>query len=296
MLESNRERFDSLNGRYVKMTRPMIGLLVLVLLLVFTVSANSEEIGVMPTADMEEAGSNSPHRIFTPTEEEIASAKSIGEQMRRSDKTVEELMALWSQPVPGADGRAVIMVPIVRVAVAAYEAERLHKLEAEKQRAIETALETDKNYITFQVWIRNKGKVNWLWPTDVKPGDKKALESVNFVLADDEGGFHQPVTPGADRKIKKEQTNVGSPVPVTVFPHAGDFWFSIPLFRKQRRIDFTAKYDVSFNLYDAESGLPIFDSSAETASLRIVGERGEKKVDFQLDELQKVRSKETRSK
>ena len=234
------------------------------------------------------AGGGELHPIFAPSQEEVATAARLGEQARRARKTVEELLDKWAAPVPEAKGKVVLMAPAARVAAAAYEAAKLHKGEAERAKAIERALLENRDMILFRVTLLGKGRGTWLWPGDLKPGDRKALESVCFALSDGKGHFFPPADPSAERKVEASSKTVGSPIPVTVYTHVKRFWFGLPILGSARRTDFQATYEVAFRLHDPKTGRPVLDPSVESLSLRIIGARGEKEVGFSLAALRKL--------
>ena len=128
----------------------------------------------------------------------------------------------------------------------------------------------------------------------MKPGDRKALESVAFVLSDGRGHYYQPVNPNADRRVGARQTEVGSPIPVTVYGHVESFWFSLPVLGSSQRTDFVAKYDVAFPLRDPETGRPLVTARVRHLGLKIIGARGEKEARLPLDALQDVTRKPLR--
>jgi hypothetical protein len=231
------------------------------------------------------------HPLFAPSAAEVEAAVRLGEEARRAGKTVEELLDRWSLPAPNGMGKVVVMAPAALIAEAAYEAVRLHKSESEKRKAVEDALAGGKDMICFQVWLKSKGSSNWLWPYEIKSGDKTALQSISFVLSDGKGHFYQPMDPDAKRKLEARTKRIGSPVSVTVYPHLGSFYISIPVLTSKTRTDFVAKYDAAFSLWGTEDHRALIDSTAKVMSLRIIGARGEKQVDFQLADLQKIAGK-----
>jgi len=234
------------------------------------------------------------HPIFAPDEDDVAAAAELGQQFRKRKKAIKELNALWSRRVPDADGRAVCLVPAARVAMAAYEAEKLHKDKQGTERVIEDALREGQDHIIFQVTLRSKGSVSWIWPRDAKPGDRKSLETVAFTLADDRGKHYQPLDPEAARKIVAKSVRMGLPVPLTTYRRLGSHWWvSIPLFGPKRRQDFEATYTVVFPLKD-QKGRPLFTEDTKSITLNVIGARAEKNVVFSLADLTKVPKKRKR--
>jgi hypothetical protein len=234
------------------------------------------------------------HPVFAPDAEQVAAAAELGRQYRRRKKTVEELAALWSQRVPDADGRAVMLTPAARVAMAAYEAEKLHKDAEERDRMIGDALRESEAHLIFQVTLRSKGSVSWIWPRDAEPGDRKALETVAFTLGDDRGDHCQPLDPEAARKVVGKSVSTGLPFPVTTYQRLGrHWWVSIPIFGPGRRQDFEASYTVVFPIAD-EQGRPLLTDDLKTLSLEVIGARAQKSVAFRLDDLAEVVEKHLR--
>lgn len=273
----------------------MVGILTLALVAPALAQENAPPLaGTSEATPPAPIATGKPHPLFAPSPEEIEAAARLGERARKAGKTVEQLLELWSVPVPGAPGKVLLMVPAARVAAAAYEATRLHKSDAQKKAAIEEALAKDKDLVLFQVTLQSKGTGSWLWPYDAKPGDKKALESIAFVLYNGRGRYYQPIDPNADRRVKGQEKTVGSPVPVTVYGHVESFWFSLPVLGSSRRTDFVAKYEVAFLLNDSKSAEAIVVPEARSLGLRIIGARGEKEARFSLTALQDLLRKPPR--
>lgn len=256
-------------------------------------------IGVQPlsAAEADEPVAAAPaalHAVFEPDEEDIAAAAELGRQFRKRKKKVSELSALWSKRVPDAHGRATCLVPAARVAVAAYEAARLHKDEQETKRIIEDAVREGGDHIIFQVTLRSKGSVSWIWPHDAKPGDRESLETVAFTLADDQGKHYQPLDPDAAREIIAKSAHIGLPFPITTYRRLGShWWMSIPLFGSRRRQDFEATYTVVFPLRD-EKGRPLFTQGTKSITLSVIGARAEKNVVFSLADLAELAARRKR--
>lgn len=234
------------------------------------------------------------HPVFAPDEDDVAAAAELGRQFRKRKKTINELSVLWSRRVPDADGRAMCLVPAARVAIAAYEAEKLHKDKQETERVIADALREGQDHIIFQVTLRSKGSVSWIWPRDAKPGDRKSLETVAFTLADDRGKHYQPLDPEAARRIVAKSVRTGLPVPLRTHRRFGSHWWvSIPIFGPGRRQDFEAAYTVVFPLKDKE-GRSLFTEDMKSVTLNVIGARAEKNVVFSLADLAGVPKKRRR--
>ena len=225
------------------------------------------------------------HPVFTPTPSQVQAAADLGVRARRRKMTARELLSQWGKPVPEARGIVIPMAPLVRVSAATYEATKLHRDEAATQQEIESALEHREDILVFQVRLLSRGKGNWLYPPATTSGDKKALESVQFVLADDRGHFYQPLDAEAARKIVGKTSESGLPVTVySTIQLGGSFWISLPFGGTSRRTDFEANYQVPFALRDKD-GNPVIGPDAKTMSLRIIGATAEKSVVFDLAEL-----------
>jgi hypothetical protein len=231
------------------------------------------------------------HPLFAPSEEEVAAAARLGEAARKAGRRVEELLERWAVAVPEAGGKVVLMAPTARAAAAAYEAAKLHKSVGQREAAIEEALRRSKGLVVFEVTLLSKGSGSWLWPEGMKPGDRKALESISFVLSDGRGRHYQPVDPNAERRVEARPKVIGSPIPVTAYGNVGRFWFSLPILRSAARTDFAAKYEVAFPLYEEETGRPIVSADLKSLGLKIIGARGEREVSFPLAELGRAGAK-----
>jgi hypothetical protein len=226
------------------------------------------------------------HPVFTPTPSEVQAAAEFGVRARRDEKTARELLSQWGKPVPDARGIVIPMAPLVRVSAATYEATKLHRDEAATQAEIAAALDDGQKILVFQVRLLNRGKANWIFPPATTSGDKKALESVQFVLADDRGHFYEPLDAEAARRIVGKESESGLPVTVySTVQLGGSFWISLPFGGTSRRTDFEANYQVPFALRDKD-GNPVIGADAKTMSLRIIGAAAEKSVVFNLADLQ----------
>ena len=195
------------------------------------------------------------------------------------------MLRRWGQPAPDARGFVIPLTPLVQVSAATYAAAKLHRDAAATQQGIASALEHREDILVFQVRLRSRGKGNWIYPPATTSGDKQALESVQFMLADDRGHFYPPLDPEAARRIVGTESESGLPFAVySTLRLGGSFWISLPFGGTSRRTDFEANYQVPFALRDKE-GNPVIGSDAKTMSLRIIGAAAEKSVVFDLAEL-----------
>jgi hypothetical protein len=133
--------------------------------------------------------------------------------------------------------------------------------------------------------LRSRGSGIWLFPNGMKPGDKESLEAIKFVLADDREHFFQPLDPEAQKRINQQNVSLGLPFYSTGFyVPLGRLYIGIPIPLGGTRQDFEAHYEPTFALRDAK-GNPILTNKNKAFSLRIIGHRGEKSVEFDIAEM-----------
>lgn len=225
------------------------------------------------------------HPLFEPTEAEMQAAIAIGEEAVKKDRTIDELLKQWAKPVPNANGYVIPMTPTVLIASAAFDAAKYHRDSATRQKNIAAARQRGREYLAFRVVLRSRGSGTWLFPGGMKPGDRQALEAIKFVLADDKERFFQPLDPEAAKRINQHNVNVGLPLySQGLYIPLGRTYFNLPIPLGGTRQDFEAHYEPTFPLRDAQ-GNPILTERNKSISLRIIGHRGEKSMEFVLAEL-----------
>jgi hypothetical protein len=251
--------------------------------LLFVVGALSIAFSLVAAQDN---GKNLPplHPLFEPDAAEIQAAIKIGENAVKRDRTIEELHKQWAKKVPDADGFVIPLTPSLLIASAAFDAAKYHKDSQTQQKQVEAAHQRGREFLSFEVVLRSKGSGFWLFPRGMKPGDKQALEAIKFVLADDRGRFFQPLDAEAQKRITQQNTELGLPFSTSYYVPLGRVYIGIPIPLGGTRQDFEAHYNPTFALRAAK-GNPILTDDNRKFSLRIIGHRGEKSVEFTMSEL-----------
>jgi len=225
------------------------------------------------------------HPLFELDDSEVKAAIALGEEAVKKDRTIEELLKQWAKPVPNANGYVIPMTPTVLIASAAFDAAKYHKDNATKEKQVEAARQRGREYLAFRVVLRSRGSGTWLFPGGMKPGDRQALEAIKFVLADDKEHFFQPLDPEAAKRINQQNVTVGLPLySQGLYIPLGRTYLNLPIPLGGTRQDFEAHYEPTFALRDAQ-GNPILTEHNKSFSLRIIGHRGEKSMEFSLAEL-----------
>lgn len=222
--------------------------------------------------------------LFEPDPLLVESAIKIGKESVKRKMTVGRMLKRWSNRVPDADGYAVALVPAALVAVSAFDAQKFHKDAEAEQKQISAAVQRGREHLAFQVVLRSKGSGTWLWPRGMKPGDRQALEAIKYVLGDDQGHFYQPLDPEAQKQISSENKALGLPFGINTYVPIGSWFLSLPFSLGGTRQDFEARYEPTFPLKDAK-GNPIFNSTHQKFSLRVIGATDEKSVEFSIADL-----------